>query len=249
MIRTLFKLALLIAVVAFFVPREDRDGRTAEPALSPVVLFYGATQALSDLGSFCDRSPAACASGREAAAYAGARIMDGVQVLVAMATGRSEPAEARPAAPVRSPVVAPPAETVSLRPTAPSERTGSIAPGPRPYQPPLLQPEPPVRRDAPTAPRRDAAPASPAATASRAPAATAPGRPAVTAPPRAATTRAAQAEPRAAVRPAGVPGADKPFRMPAMAGGAEPPVSPRPFALVPPPAPARPPMPLSAPRA
>ncbi|WP_062016517.1 DUF5330 domain-containing protein, partial [Aureimonas sp. AU4] len=126
MIRTLFKLALLIAVVAFFVPRENRDGHPGEPALSPVVLFYGATQAISDLGSFCDRSPAACATGREAAAYAGARIMEGVQVLVAMATGRSAPPEAEPAAPVRrreSAPVAPPVEAVSLRPAAaPSER-------------------------------------------------------------------------------------------------------------------------------
>lgn len=251
MIRLFFKLALLVAVIAFFVPRDTDDGHRAEPALSPVVLFYGATQAISDLGSFCDRSPAACASGREAAAYAGARIMEGVRVLVAMATGRPEAEPVEPRRRQNAPVAAPPVEAVSLRPSVPSERTGSIAPGngPRPYQPPILQPVPAAPRAttaSPSAPHR-AQPTIPSAL--RAPAQTTPGRtmPAATA--RSAPPRAAPVGTQASTRPPGVPGAEKPFRMPAMAGGAAPEVAPRPFALVPPPAPARPPMPLSAPRA
>ena len=142
--RFLFKIALLLFAVSFFLPRSPVEADGGGGAPSTMALVFGAQQAISDLGSFCERAPAACAAGGETLRYAGERVGTGFAYLAAlaneqMAAGFTNPPSTSEAAPVR--VAAPsshtPAPVAAPRPTP----INTQAPVPRPYSPPRIAAE------------------------------------------------------------------------------------------------------------
>lgn len=248
--RFLIKIAFLVGLVALFLPNHSKDGTTSDPGLSPVVLLYGVQQAFSDLGSFCDRSPAACATARDAASFVGARITEGAAIGYAMVrekvAGQSaEPSgiedEQRPMPRAYTPPSRQPANgemtTGALRADPisamiDSTTTGRIAPdaAPRAVRPAPIEAAPRAAATAlhPPQPYRQPVPAQ--------------SHPAA-APPQTAAI-APNALSSGEIRH--VPGSAKPFRMPAMAGGAREALHPQPHEIVPP---ERAPLPRFAPRA
>jgi len=238
--RFLIKIAFLIGLIALFLPgHRDKDG-AADPGLSPVVLLYGVQQAFADLGGFCDRSPAACATARDAASFVAARISEGAAIgygLIREKVTGEEPAE--PATPSSAPAppraYTPPGQARASHPMT----TGAVAPAALSIaaREPAAPAPPAPRATLPSAPQ----------TATPAPQLPQPYRRPVPAEtkPRSAPDAAKTAE----IAPPlldHVPGSPKPFRMPAMAGGANEPLHPVPQAILPP---ERAPLPRFAPRA
>lgn len=136
--RFLLKIAFLLGLVALFLPYGLEDGETATPGLSPIALVYGAQQAIQDLGGFCERAPAACATGREAIRFAGERIGDGLVLAYTLANERlSAPSEADSASPQTSPSARDVVGSVERAPRPVPVNTQ--APPPRPYSPPMSE--------------------------------------------------------------------------------------------------------------
>ncbi|ORE98385.1 DUF5330 domain-containing protein [Aurantimonas sp. 22II-16-19i] len=76
MIRFVIKMAFFLGLIAMLVPGgTSRDG---EPEINLFAVLYGAQAAMSDLSSFCDRAPSACAAGGDVARFAGERVSDGL---------------------------------------------------------------------------------------------------------------------------------------------------------------------------
>ncbi|WP_062230800.1 DUF5330 domain-containing protein [Aureimonas sp. N4] len=249
--RFLIKIAFLIGLIALFLPgHRDKDG-ASDPGLSPVVLLYGVQQAFSDLGGFCDRSPAACASARDAASFVVARVQEGA--VIGYGLIREKMAGEKPAQPApNDPPVPPRAYTPpgTARPNA-SITTGSVAPG-APAALSFAAPERPAPtpiaiRPALQTPAPNATAARPLPQPYRKPVPA--DAPAAAKAPESKTPAMSQAAKTAEVAPPipdRVPGSPKPFRMPAMAGGADEPLHPVPQAILPP---ERAPLPRFAPRA
>ncbi len=271
--RFLIKLALLVGLVALFLPGRPKDGAPGDPGLSPVVLLYGVQQAFTDLGGFCDRSPAACATARDAASFVGERIAEGAAIGYAMVRDKIAPHAGEPARAVEDPYPAP----RSYSPPAPGRDggnggdivTGALSPGNAAGGPAqtraALSASPQVERPASARPAAGEPAGSTPATEFRPPqpyrqpispgstpdAKAAPAKPA----PQSAKAHAKEATPArepartAAIVPPQldhVPGSPKPFRMPAMAGGAREALHPMPLEIIPP---ERAPVPRFAPRA
>ena len=267
--RFLLKIAFFLGLIALFLPGRPEQEGEASPGLSPVVLFYGAQQAISDLGGFCDRSPAACAIGHEVAAFVGERIGDGVALgyglLQERLPGQPAPAVVPPEPPPAPRAYTPPAVAVP-RPSRPPPPAGSgITTGAinrtEPARPLVVAPAPLPQAFAPRSPAGSDFGSSPdippagglghlKSGASSATAALAPRRP----PPapyrqpvpgkeepstKALTETAARRENSRTSAP------DKPFRMPGV-GGSDGPARPLPGSVVPP---ERTPLPRTAPRA
>lgn len=248
--RFLIKIAFLIGLIALFLPgHRDKDG-ASEPGLSPVVLLYGVQQAFSDLGGFCDRSPAACASARDAASFVAGRIQEGA--VIGYGLIREKMTGEKPAPPASDDPPAPPRAYTppgAARPNA-SITTGSVAPG-APAALSFAAPERPAPtpiaiRPAPQVPSPGATAARPLPQPYRKPVPA--DAPAAAKAPDAKTPAMSQAKTADIAPPVAdrVPGSPKPFRMPAMAGGAEGPLHPVPQAILPP---ERAPLPRFAPRA
>lgn len=162
--RLLFKIGLLLLALSYFVPLPPQGSQADDPALSPLVLLYGAQQAITDVGGFCTRAPAACASARDALGFAVDRIGDGAAFLAGQATGAGRmpgptgavPDETQPAPPR---AYTPPTSGISPGPAlhpvaastgAPSRPPAPTAgPGPAPYIPPT------ARTDASRSPERE----------------------------------------------------------------------------------------------
>lgn len=107
MIRFLVKSAFLIGTISLLVPGFDSntESESAE-SLDLVGSIVGAQAAISDLAGFCERAPAACETGGNLAAFAGARIEAGIATAYRLAS------ESAPLAPLvsRSSETAPGAE-------------------------------------------------------------------------------------------------------------------------------------------
>lgn len=111
--RFLLKLGFWLALIAFFLPTgggEDGD----RGSVNYFGAFLGAQQALSDLGGFCDRSPAACDAGRDVGAFVAARVGDGIAYGVATIRGSGAVEDTA----ITAPVAALPARTPSSPPPA-----------------------------------------------------------------------------------------------------------------------------------
>ncbi|WP_156419389.1 DUF5330 domain-containing protein [Aureimonas sp. AU12] len=112
------------------------------PQLSPIVLFYGAQQAVQDLSGFCDRAPAACATGRDAIRFAGERIGDGLALAYSLANERlNAPTDIDTVPPVRPAQAASPVPDAvgSVERTPRPVHVNTQAPRPRPYSPPVSE--------------------------------------------------------------------------------------------------------------
>ena len=127
-------MAFLLGLIAFFLPGANRD-REGED-INYFLAFAGFQQALSDLGGFCERAPAACGAGSQIAGFVLNRIGDGLEYGYALVRGRT--AEMAPAAgPAAQPAAAPQPAQAVLGPVQP-EATGNPAVNPVPH--PLPRP-------------------------------------------------------------------------------------------------------------
>ena len=76
MIRFVIKSAFFLGLIAMVLPGgQTRDG---EPEINLFAMLYGAQAAVSDLSTFCERAPSACAAGGDVARFAGDRMSDGL---------------------------------------------------------------------------------------------------------------------------------------------------------------------------
>lgn len=134
--RFLLKMGFWIALIAFFLPSFGGED-TEREGVNYFGAFVGAQAALSDMGGFCERAPAACEAGRDVGSYVAARVGDGLAFGYAAIHGRAFPGD----------------ETrVAGTPPAASTAPSTAAPaGPSPYTPPRRTASP------------QAAPSSPAA--------------------------------------------------------------------------------------
>ena len=131
-------MAFLLGLIAFFLPGANRD-REGED-INYFLAFAGFQQALSDLGGFCERAPAACGAGSQIAGFVLNRIGDGLEYGYALVRGRT--AEMAPTAipasgPAAQPAAAPQPAQAVLGPVQP-EATGNPAANPVPH--PLPRP-------------------------------------------------------------------------------------------------------------
>lgn len=154
--RFLLKIGLLLLAVSYFLPAPPEGAMEDRPGLSPVVMLYGLQQAVTDVAGFCTRSPAACASARDALGYAAERVAAAAASLTALATGTAPPPPAAPEPAVphaypppsgyRAPLV-----TGAIRPAAaaPAPAASPVpAPQPRPAPRPALASAEPFRMPA-----------------------------------------------------------------------------------------------------
>ncbi len=75
--RFLIKTAFWLALIAFFLP-SPQSGEGEAASVNYFGAFLGAQEAISDMTGFCERSPAACAAGRDVGAYVASRVGDGL---------------------------------------------------------------------------------------------------------------------------------------------------------------------------
>ncbi|MFD2237026.1 DUF5330 domain-containing protein [Aureimonas populi] len=89
--RFLLKMGFWLALIAFFLP--SGGGEASRPDVNYFSAFLGAQEALSDMRGFCERSPTACAAGREVGSFVAARVGDGLAYAYRVAQGqmREEP--------------------------------------------------------------------------------------------------------------------------------------------------------------
>lgn len=127
--RLLIKLAFLIGLALFFLAPRPGDENGVPAGLSAGSLMFAAQEVVTDIGGFCDRSPVACESGRDALHFAGARIVEGMTFVYGLATSRDAPA-AGPA--VAAPVEAAPMDTAPAAEIH-QARAPNAPPLPRPY--------------------------------------------------------------------------------------------------------------------
>lgn len=107
-------MAFLLGLIAFFLPGADR-AREGED-INYFLAFAGFQQAVSDLGGFCERAPAACGAGSQIAGFVLNRIGDGLEygyALVRGGTADTGPAATGPAAqPAAKAAATPPAQAL-----------------------------------------------------------------------------------------------------------------------------------------
>ena len=124
-------MAFLLGLIAFFLPGADR-AREGED-INYFLAFAGFQQAVSDLGGFCERAPAACGAGSQIAGFVLNRIGDGLEygyALVRGGTAATGPV-AQPAALAAAPQ---PAQALvgPVRPEAAGTPVGKPVPHPQP---------------------------------------------------------------------------------------------------------------------
>ena len=77
LLRTAFWLTLVLALIPIGSGGSDSETKS----IDPVAAYFAAQAAVSDLGGFCDRNPAACETGSEAISAIGARARDGARIV------------------------------------------------------------------------------------------------------------------------------------------------------------------------
>ena len=115
----LLRMAFWLGLVLVLLPREKTPESDKVPQIGASEAVSAATAAVSDMGQFCKRQPAACEVGGQAATAIGQRAQDGARKFYKIITKPDHPG------PTRSPTI--PAR--STRPTTPRPRS-------RPRRPP-----------------------------------------------------------------------------------------------------------------
>src|ERR1700730_18213222 len=89
----LLRLAFWLGLVLVLLPRDKTPDSEKLPQISVSDAVQAATAAVSDMGQFCKRQPAACEVGGQAATVIGVRAQDGARKVYNSITGK-KPAEA-----------------------------------------------------------------------------------------------------------------------------------------------------------
>jgi hypothetical protein len=84
----LLRMAFWLGLVLVLLPREKTPESEKLPQIGTSEAVSAATAAVSDMGQFCKRQPAACEVGGQAATVIGARAQDGARKLYQIITDK-----------------------------------------------------------------------------------------------------------------------------------------------------------------
>ena len=87
----LLRMAFWLGLVLVLLPREKTPESDKLPQVGASEAVSAATAAVSDMGQFCKRQPAACEVGGQAATAIGQRAQDGARQLYKMITDKKPP--------------------------------------------------------------------------------------------------------------------------------------------------------------
>jgi hypothetical protein len=87
----LLRLTFWLGLVLVLLPREKTPESEKLPQIGATEAVQAATAAVSDMGQFCKRQPAACEVGGQAATVIGARAQEGARKLYQMITDKRPP--------------------------------------------------------------------------------------------------------------------------------------------------------------
>jgi Family of unknown function (DUF5330) len=87
----LLRMAFWLGLVLVLLPREKTPESDKLPQIGASEAVSAATAAVSDVGQFCKRQPAACEVGGQAATVIGQRAKDGAQKLYKIITDKKAP--------------------------------------------------------------------------------------------------------------------------------------------------------------
>jgi hypothetical protein len=87
----LLRMAFWLGLVLVLLPREKTPESEKLPQLGASQAVSAATAAVSDMGQFCKRQPAACEVGGKAATAIGQRAQDGARKLYQIITDKRPP--------------------------------------------------------------------------------------------------------------------------------------------------------------
>jgi hypothetical protein len=87
----LLRMAFWLGLVLVLLPREKTPESEKLPQLGASQAVSAATAAVSDMGQFCKRQPAACEVGGKAASVIGQRAQDGARKLYQIITDKRPP--------------------------------------------------------------------------------------------------------------------------------------------------------------
>jgi hypothetical protein len=87
----LLRMAFWLGLVLVLLPREKTHESDKMPQIGASEAVSAATAAVSDMGQFCKRQPAACEVGGQAATVIGQRAQDGARKLYQIITDKKAP--------------------------------------------------------------------------------------------------------------------------------------------------------------
>ena len=87
----LLRMAFWLGLVLVLLPREKTPESEKLPQIGASEAVSAATAAVSDMGQFCKRQPAACEVGGQAATVIGQRAQDGARKLYQIITDKKAP--------------------------------------------------------------------------------------------------------------------------------------------------------------
>ena len=87
----LLRMAFWLGLVLVLMPREKAPDSDKLPQIGASEAVSAATAAVSDMGQFCKRQPAACEVGGQAATALGQRAQDGARKLYQIITDKKAP--------------------------------------------------------------------------------------------------------------------------------------------------------------
>ena len=87
----LLRMAFWLGLVLVLLPREKTPESDKAPQIGASEAVSAATAAVSDMGQFCKRQPAACEVGGQAATAIGQRAQDGARQLYTIITKPDQP--------------------------------------------------------------------------------------------------------------------------------------------------------------
>ncbi len=87
----LLRLTFWLGLVLVLLPREKTPESQKLPQIGATEAVQAATAAVSDMGQFCKRQPAACEVGGQAATVIGARAQEGARKLYQIITEKRAP--------------------------------------------------------------------------------------------------------------------------------------------------------------
>ena len=93
----LLRMAFWLGLVLVLLPREKTPELDKLPQIGASEAVSAATAAVSDMGQFCKRQPAACEVGGQAATVIGQRAQDGARKLYQIITDKPERSPTTPA--------------------------------------------------------------------------------------------------------------------------------------------------------
>jgi len=89
----LLRLTFWLGLVLVLLPRDKTPESDKLPQINASEAVQAATAAMSDMGQFCKRQPAACEVGGQAATVIGQRAADGARKVYGIITDKSEKAD------------------------------------------------------------------------------------------------------------------------------------------------------------